>query len=80
MCRVIRVILCLSKSRELYDDEGVIRLSLCKYESREIYLNNESKEDRNESWDVYLESVQYGLDYVLGMCKCLHVSDCLSVS
>jgi len=21
---------------------------------------------RNETWDVYLESVQYGLDYVLG--------------
>ena len=21
---------------------------------------------RNEAWDVYLESVQYGLDYVLG--------------
>jgi len=21
---------------------------------------------RNEAWDVYLESVQYGLDYILG--------------
>jgi len=37
LCRVIRVILCLSKSK------GVIRLSLCKYESGEIYLNNESR-------------------------------------
>ena len=26
---------------------------------------------RNEAWDVYLESVQYGLDYILGVCKCL---------
>jgi len=64
LCRVIRV----------------IRLSLCKYESGEIYLNNESKENGNESWDAYLESVQYGLDYVLGICKCLRVSNCLSVS
>jgi len=45
-----------------------------------MYLNNESKENRNESWDAHLESVQYGLDYVLGMCKCLCVSNCLSVS
>jgi len=26
---------------------------------------------------VYLESVQYGLDYVLGVCKCLQVSVCI---
>ena len=30
--------------------------------------------NRNEAWDVYLESVQYGLDYVLGMWKCLWIS------
>jgi len=30
-----------------------------------------SHENGNEAWDAYLESVQYGLDYVLGMCKCL---------
>ena len=28
---------------------------------------------------MYLESVQNGLDYVLGICKCLRVSKCLSV-
>jgi len=67
-------------TKESYDDEGVIRLSLCKYESGEIYLNNESRENRNESWNAYLESVQYGLDYVLGICKCLQASNCLSVS
>jgi len=33
-----------------------------------MYLN------MNESWDVYLESVQYSLDYILRMCKCLQVS------
>jgi len=33
-----------------------------------------SQEGRNESWDAYLESVQNGLDYVLGICKCLQVS------
>jgi len=26
---------------------------------------------RNELWDAHLESVQYGLDYVLGVGKCL---------
>ena len=35
---------------------------------------------RNGAWDAYLESVQYGLDYVLGRCKCSAVSNCLSVS
>ena len=35
---------------------------------------------RNGTWDAYLESVQYGLDYVLGRWKCLRISNCLSVS
>jgi len=35
---------------------------------------------RNGTWDAYLESVQYGLDYVLGRWKCLCVSNCLSES
>ena len=30
-------------------------------------------QSRNELWGAYLESVQYGLDYVLGVCKCLWV-------
>jgi len=70
------------RSVSLYDLCRVIRvtrLSLCKYESREIYLNNESRNNGNESWDAYLESVQNGLDYVLGICKCLRVSNCLSI-
>jgi len=29
---------------------------------------------RNELWDAHLESVQYGLDYVSGVGKCLQVS------
>jgi len=65
LCRVIRVILCLSEYL------GVIQLYLCKYESGKMYLNNMFMRNRNEAWDVYLESVQYGLDYVLGICKCL---------
>ena len=35
---------------------------------------------RNGTWGAYLESVQYGLDYVLRRWKCLGVSNCLSVS
>jgi len=33
----------------------------------------ETGRSRNELWGAYLESVQYGLDYVLGVCKCLRV-------
>jgi len=32
-----------------------------------------NQENRNEAWDVYLESVQNGLDYVLRVCKCLQL-------
>ena len=30
---------------------------------------------RKGAWDAYLESVQYGLDYILGRCKCLSASE-----
>jgi len=42
-----------------------VHCSLCTTDYGLFYLK------RNEAWDAYLESVQYGLDYVLGRWKCL---------
>jgi len=49
-----------------------VHCSLCTSDYGLCYLR------WKEAWDAYLESVQYGLDYVLGRCKCLwYLTVCL---